>query len=62
MRKEKDDCETKVELANSLINKLGGEKENWIKLLKLRKSDKECLVGDSIVCSGFLAYLGVFVA
>lgn len=55
-------CEYKVELANKLITNLAGEKENWIKFLEKRKNDLSCLVGDTIVCSGFLAYLGVFVA
>lgn len=49
-------------LADSLINGLKGERENWVKLLALRRSDKNALVGDTIVCAGFLAYLGVFVA
>jgi dynein heavy chain len=62
LKQAQADYEYKLDLAKSLINNLGGEKENWIKLLALRKSDRECLVGDTIVCSGFLAYLGVFVA
>lgn len=62
LKAEQAQYEYKLDLANSLITNLAGEKENWIKLLAMRKSDRECLVGDTIVCSGFLAYLGVFVA
>jgi dynein heavy chain len=62
LRLEKEQCETKVDLANNLINKLGGEKENWVKQLNKRRGEKECVVGDSIICSGYLAYLGVFIA
>jgi dynein heavy chain, axonemal len=62
LKAQQADCERKLDLANSLIHDLAGEKENWIKLLALRRNDKECIVGDTIVCSGFLAYLGVFIA
>jgi len=62
LKSKKENCEYKVQLADSLIGGLKGERENWIKLLAQRKNDREALVGDTIVCSGFLAYLGVFVA
>jgi dynein heavy chain, axonemal len=62
LRDKKDNCEKKVELANKLITSLGGERENWIKLLEKRRGEKENIVGDTVVCSGYLAYLGVFIS
>lgn len=61
-RTEKEDKEYKLDLANNLINKLGSERDNWVIQLAQRRNDRECIVGDTIVCSGFLAYLGVFIA
>lgn len=50
----------KCNRAKSLIEKLGTEGENWkVSLIKL-KADKENLVGDIIISSGVIAYLGVF--
>ena len=40
--------------------KLGDEEVNWAESLKKNKADKENLVGDIIISSGIIAYLGVF--
>ena len=62
LRKDKETYENKVDLANTLINSLKSEKESWEKDLAAARVFKENLVGDVLICSGILAYLGVFIA
>ena len=62
LRKDKETYENKVDLANTLINSLKSEKESWEKDLVAARVFKENLVGDVLICSGILAYLGVFIA
>jgi dynein heavy chain, axonemal len=61
LRNEKDNCERKVELAKALITGLADERENWKVDLAQRRIDRENLVGDMVISSGIIAYLGVFV-
>jgi dynein heavy chain len=60
LRTNKDDCERKVELAKALITGLSDERENWKIDLAQRRIDKENLVGDIMISSGVIAYLGIF--
>lgn len=60
LRNNKDDCERKVELAKALITGLADERENWKVDLAQRRIDKDNLVGDIMISSGIIAYLGVF--
>ena len=62
LRKDKETYENKVDLANTLINSLKSERESWEKDLVTAREFKETLVGDVLICSGILAYLGVFIA
>jgi len=39
---------------------LKDEEKNWEKSLEYNKEFKKCLVGDVIISSGIIAYLGVF--
>jgi len=55
-----DDSEKKCNRAKALIEKLGDEEVNWADSLKKNRADKENLVGDIIISSGVIAYLGVF--
>ena len=58
-----DDFETadrKCNRAKSLIEKLGDEEKNWEKALEKNKNDKVNLVGDVVIASGVIAYMGVF--
>jgi dynein heavy chain len=50
----------KLNRAKELIVKLKDEEVNWAKSLELNRAFKECLVGDIIISSGIIAYLGVF--
>jgi dynein heavy chain len=60
LRNEKDDCERKVELAKALINGLANERENWKVDLAKNREARENIVGDVVIASGVIAYLGVF--
>lgn len=60
LRNEKDDCERKVDLAKSLINGLANERENWKIDLAKNRENRVNVVGDVIIASGVIAYLGVF--
>ena len=55
-----DDAEKKCSRAKSLIEKLANEEVNWEISLKKNRADKLNLVGDIIISSGIIAYLGVF--
>ena len=58
---QKDDCERKHQRANQLITKLAGEKISWQQALLENKQSRENLLGDILVSSGIIAYLGVFI-
>ena len=60
LRNEKDDCERKVDLANALIKGLSNERENWKVDLAKNRENRENIVGDVVIASGVIAYLGVF--
>jgi dynein heavy chain len=55
-----DDAEKKCSRAKSLIEKLANEEINWEISLRKNRADKLNLVGDIIISSGIIAYLGVF--
>jgi len=60
LKNQYDDADKKYKRAKSLILKLGDEEVNWKIALTKNKADKENLVGDIIISSGVIAYLGVF--
>jgi dynein heavy chain len=60
LRNEKEDCERKVELAKALIGGLANERENWKIDLQKNRDMRENIVGDILISSGVIAYLGVF--
>ncbi|CAM9493015.1 unnamed protein product, partial [Ectocarpus sp. 13 AM-2016] len=51
---------TKIELARRLVSSLGGETERWATGVKTLMEEKENLVGDVLVASAFLSYVGPF--
>jgi dynein heavy chain, axonemal len=61
LRTQKEDCERKFKRAGSLIEKLEDENTSWVSSLAEQKIARENLVGDILVCSGCIAYLGVFI-
>lgn len=60
LQDEYDDAERKFNRANDLILKLKDEEASWAIQLKQKQADKLNLVGDIIISSGVIAYLGVF--
>jgi dynein heavy chain len=55
-----EDCKKKKDRAENLIEKLKSENENWKKALELNREFKLSLIGDVVLSSGVMAYLGVF--
>ena len=53
-------CEKQLFRAQKLLEGLGSQKENWAKYASENKFAAKSIVGDVMLCSGFIAYLGVF--
>ncbi|XP_052798280.1 dynein axonemal heavy chain 8-like [Mya arenaria] len=55
-----ESCKRRMVAASALIGGLGGEKIRWTEQSKQFKSQIERLVGDVLLCTGFLSYSGPF--
>jgi len=60
LQEDFENAERKLTRANQLISKLKDEEKNWEKSLKDNKEFKVNLIGDIVISSGIIAYLGVF--
>eukprot|EP00743_Colponemidia_sp_Colp-15_P006229 GILK01006701.1.p1 GENE.GILK01006701.1~~GILK01006701.1.p1 ORF type:complete len:1608 (-),score=254.94 GILK01006701.1:104-4669(-) len=55
-----DGCEKKIDRANRLMSGLGGEKQRWTDASLRLSQDYDNLIGDVLVSSGLISYMGAF--
>lgn len=53
-------CNARLGLANRLVNGLQSENERWGKTVKALKDNERMLIGDALIGSAFVSYLGAF--
>ena len=53
-------CQDRLNLANRLVNGLSSENERWGKDIEKLRVDEERLVGDVLLASSFVSYIGAF--
>lgn len=53
-------CQAKMDTATAMIDGLSGERIRWTDQLATFKSERERLVGDVLILTGFLSYCGPF--
>jgi dynein heavy chain len=53
-------CEQKLDRAEKLIGGLGGEKSRWSETASALGATLENVIGDILISSGIIAYLGAF--
>merc|ERR1711871_1361693 len=56
------ECKNRLMVAEKLISGLGGEKANWTRLAAHYGERLDNIVGDMVISSGVVAYLGAFTA
>ena len=57
---ESDACERKLNLAQRLVNALASEKVRWAENIEILKGGYQLLVGDCLLASAFVSYVGAF--
>ena len=57
-----NNCSVKIDRANILISRLGGERERWMSAAAALADRYAHLTGDMLLASGVIAYLGPFTA
>jgi len=57
---KKQDAENKLERAKALMESIGSEKDRWIETKKRLAQDKLSLLGDMVLATCFVNYLGPF--
>ena len=60
MLNKKQDAANKLERANALMQSIGSEKDRWIATKQKLAEDKLSLLGDMILATCFINYLGPF--
>ncbi len=53
-------CKRQSEAAEQLLSGLEGEKVNWIKNIDNLQRDFDSVLGDVLLSSGIISYLGIF--
>lgn len=58
--REAQKCETKLNLANRLVNALGSEQERWAQSIIDKGEALKVIIGDVLLASSFVSYVGPF--
>lgn len=53
-------CKVQLERAEKLISGLSGEKKSWVEKAKKFREETKTIIGDCLLSSGIIAYLGAF--
>ena len=57
---KRQDATNKLERANALMQSIGSEKERWVATKHKLAEDKLSLLGDMVMATAFVNYLGPF--
>lgn len=57
---EANRCAKRLDSANRLVNALGSESERWNNAIVQLGQDLECVIGDVLLASAFVSYVGPF--
>lgn len=57
---QRDDCQAKLNRATTLMNSLGNERERWLRTSQKLLEEKHSLLGDILLTTAFITYLGPF--
>ena len=57
---QRDECQAKLHRASILMNSLGNEKNRWIKTSERLLREKRSLLGDMMLSTAFVTYMGPF--
>ena len=53
-------CENKLSAAIKLVNGLSGENKRWLNTVKILKKQTLTIIGDALLASAFVSYIGAF--
>jgi len=53
-------CNAKLSAAKTLVNGLAGENKRWKETVKLLKKQTFTTIGDCLLASAFVSYIGAF--
>ena len=59
---EAESCQSKLEAAEKLVNGLADEHKRWSANVKILKENTKSIIGDVMLASSFISYIGPFSA
>lgn len=60
LKSDHERCSKRLQRATEIVASLGGERERWLNSMERIKSKSKYLIGDVLISSGIVAYLGQF--